>query len=143
VSGASRKSVPAPCGHRSKWLVHLRQTVLPKPSIIATGKCKRALTKSHSSPPGNVQAPSTVPASVRPSMCQWIGTCHVACGREARPEAAGPLGARPRLDHVIEPRRELYAIDTPLEAWAPRAVRVFSDRPDAEVARQRNIVTVR
>jgi len=31
--------IPPPCGHRNKWLVHLRQSVLPKP-VIAIGRCE-------------------------------------------------------------------------------------------------------
>jgi hypothetical protein len=36
--------VPPPCGHRNKWLAHLRQSVLPKP-LIAIGRCERAATR--------------------------------------------------------------------------------------------------
>jgi hypothetical protein len=122
VSGASRKSVPAPCGHRSKWLVHLRQTVLPKPSIIATGKCKRALTKSHSSPPGNVHpfraSQRRWPHLHRPGSKAAKGEPQVqfrkskkkgrparlalCCPRRLPPCTGRDPGARPRLDHLIK-----------------------------------------
>ncbi len=98
-------SAPAVSGQRSKWLLHLRQSLLPKPSI-GTGKYESAATRSHSWPPGNVQAPSTVPASVRPSTCHRIALPRRMC--RAR-RAARPPGSRSHGYSYRRTSRQDYA----------------------------------
>ena len=87
----------------------LPAVVLPKPSI-GTGKCEGAATRSHSSPPGKVLAPSAVPASVRlsrgrpraapPRRSWWSARCRSAA-------RYSPVGSS-RLTWRSRPRGECH-----------------------------------
>jgi hypothetical protein len=57
----------------------------------ALASVKGAATRSHSSPPGNVQAPSTVPASDRPSTCHRIALPCRMCRARRAARPPGPL----------------------------------------------------